>query len=819
MLYILYGTLDDVNYESRKYFESHGIAVVEKFNYSENPQLFSTEKPRPYVSREEFYQNTDSLFRYEIGGIQVGFHYQQISDAVCDACDRLLTLSTDNIGFLAEIKRVYGDSVCLIYSYIDNTTLNKIINKKVVENYADDNSLSDDERKKKMRKERKARKGIAISVKKSYLKYRHIFDYVVMYGGEESEFNIETLCLQYKSIIEEQRFEDAKIEYGDVFIISTQEQRDLHTTIYNELKRLGIKVFDDSQLAEGVDCSDKIRDAIRNAELVVAIVSNHTVQNDLAVNEFLSMVDEGQRCGAKVVPVVMEGVPVSDFPSIADRLNPWDIELKYNEQFGGLAEKINFMLRFEKELAVYAGQVENYLGLKMYEKAKECQERHLALCERACEGPYMKFDEFVFLTSSKLKYAEILLKLEKREDAIMLLEEHIESCNQVCENPHIKPKELTTLTGYRLKYAEFLLKMGEPKDTDEYEKRYIAVYNICAAAICDIENTFKETGFDRADRLYLDALELFACSCVVLAADEENAVWRLENATDTEYWKDESDEFKNSLLGQHLQWREDYVRKMYRKFMDEDYFNSAMVEEAESFVRAASAEQNDIAKHGEQAVELFERIIQADAKGMNKFDLIDGYERVLDYCRYIGLQGAIPDECIRRIGELNMYDSSADDENAVADESLKIYLGCKKPETGGYDVFISFKSQDEQLAQKVYKYLMQSGKVAFFSRATLPQIGESKYEKAIFEAIDNSKHMVVVATDPEYLKTEWVKKEWSRFAENVKKAEDSGLVKNLLLILDDKVAGDKDKRPDELKEGIEIIRTSEFRSRLLGYIK
>ena len=127
MLLILYGAIAEMGLKSRQHLMQSGFQLVEKYNYAVAPKLTTKYGTRNYVSEKEFYENTDSLFRYEVGGIKVGFNQKQISDAVCDKTNSLLTLSTKDISFLSEIKRVYGDKVCLIYAYIDDATLKSII--------------------------------------------------------------------------------------------------------------------------------------------------------------------------------------------------------------------------------------------------------------------------------------------------------------------------------------------------------------------------------------------------------------------------------------------------------------------------------------------------------------------------------------------------------------------------------------------------------------------------------------------------------------------------------------------------------------------
>lgn len=97
-----------------------------------------------------------------------------------------------------------------------------------------------------------------------------------------------------------------------------------------------------------------------------------------------------------------------------------------------------------------------------------------------------------------------------------------------------------------------------------------------------------------------------------------------------------------------------------------------------------------------------------------------------------------------------------------------------------YDVFLSYKSEDYKIAMKVHRFLTENGLTVFFSEVTLGNIGESKYSESIDKAIDNSKNMVVVSSNIEYLTQGWVKYEWSAFADNIKSGISNG---NLITIL------------------------------------
>lgn len=248
--------------------------------------------------------------------------------------------------------------------------------------------------------------------------------------------------------------------------------------------------------------------------------------------------------------------------------------------------------------------------------------------------------------------------------------------------------------------------------------------------------------------------------------------------------------------------RQEYKRSRFENLVDR--FNNALSNIAEDSAASADndSQQNEdearIARCGELAVALFEDIIRDKSKSLSRHDLILGYERILNYCKHMRLKGDVADKCISRIAELNSFDESASSgESSVASEALKIYLVQALPKSGEYDVLISYKSEDEVLAKKVYDYLTQSGKEVFFAKETLPQLGESEYEEMIFEAIDRSRHMILIGSNPDYLKTSWVKDEWSTFNNEIREGRKNG---NLILLLADDVAGDKGRLLPQLRQ-------------------
>lgn len=99
-----------------------------------------------------------------------------------------------------------------------------------------------------------------------------------------------------------------------------------------------------------------------------------------------------------------------------------------------------------------------------------------------------------------------------------------------------------------------------------------------------------------------------------------------------------------------------------------------------------------------------------------------------------------------------------------------------------YDIFISYKEQDDitrqktddsLLAHNLYNELTGQGYRVFFAPKSLVA---GLYEPQIYSAIISSKVMIVLGTKPEYFNAVWVKNEWSRFAELIEKGEEKVII-------------------------------------------
>lgn len=101
-----------------------------------------------------------------------------------------------------------------------------------------------------------------------------------------------------------------------------------------------------------------------------------------------------------------------------------------------------------------------------------------------------------------------------------------------------------------------------------------------------------------------------------------------------------------------------------------------------------------------------------------------------------------------------------------------------------FDVFICYKETDENgnrtqdsvIANDLYHQLTAEGFKVFFARITLEDKLGSAYEPYIFAALNSAKVMVAIGTKPEYFNAVWVRNEWSRYLDLIKKGEDKVLI-------------------------------------------
>ena len=98
-----------------------------------------------------------------------------------------------------------------------------------------------------------------------------------------------------------------------------------------------------------------------------------------------------------------------------------------------------------------------------------------------------------------------------------------------------------------------------------------------------------------------------------------------------------------------------------------------------------------------------------------------------------------------------------------------------------YDVFISSKSEDYPIAERVYDFLVANGLSVFLASKELEKIGKDDYSEAIDDALNVTHHMIVVASSIEHITSEWVKYEWRTFCDDLKSGYREGKLFTILV--------------------------------------
>lgn len=117
-------------------------------------------------------------------------------------------------------------------------------------------------------------------------------------------------------------------------------------------------------------------------------------------------------------------------------------------------------------------------------------------------------------------------------------------------------------------------------------------------------------------------------------------------------------------------------------------------------------------------------------------------------------------------------------------------------------------------------YLKQNLLYPFFDSYTLPELSNSEYEEAIMDALEKSRHFVVVVSKLEYLKSFWVELEMKTFQHELNEGRKPDA--NFLMIVSDEVVGQifmTNKKCLHIRyRNCEIIRISEYKERIIQYL-
>lgn len=239
-----------------------------------------------------------------------------------------------------------------------------------------------------------------------------------------------------------------------------------------------------------------------------------------------------------------------------------------------------------------------------------------------------------------------------------------------------------------------------------------------------------------------------------------------------------------------------------------------------------------IARYIREGNRIFELIGQDEKAVAFMRCLITSYERLRNYCQEIGASN-LTAECIKRItdlrSKLQQVDDDSQKEHTTAEKGIRALLGFTQPGTGEYDVFLSHRGNDSDIARDVYIFLKSHMKEVFFDDVSLSgELSDTDYTNAIYQALDKSKHFLVIITDvkemmPDYQikKNDWMQLEMSVFHRELIEGRKSG--SNFIIVVTpnvyDQIIAANKTNMDLKWRNYTLIKLNECQDKIIGYLK
>ncbi len=300
MLLIFYGGTGYVGHGSRRYFEEKGFEIIEKINYLPDGHILKARyEPRKLATLEEV-KGCDFVYEHP-DGITMGFNQAQIMDAVWGNKNCLITFSTEDMEFVEQMKASYDGAVTVIGIYIEEHILKQIFSSM-------DNITQE---------ELNVRMQIGGYIKRNLSKKRDFFDDIVIYNGEDAEFNMKSLYEQYDSVIKkafirEKKYRDNSyipLPYtGDepyVFISYAHKDRNTILPILSRMQTERCRIWFDDALKPGDNWKKIISSKIvaRGCKNFVIFVSENSVESQNVRAE----IDLALEHNLKIIPINLDG--------------------------------------------------------------------------------------------------------------------------------------------------------------------------------------------------------------------------------------------------------------------------------------------------------------------------------------------------------------------------------------------------------------------------------------------------------------------------------------------------------------------------------
>ena len=267
----LTGIISDRVYD---YFKNRGFKRLRKAYYTDADDVRARllSKGETVLSSLEYLEKNYD-YKYRINKCLTGFNKADFDSAVKGNEDLFARISCLDIDFLKSLKASYGKYVTIVYTYIDDITLETLI-------------------KKYKESEWQERLAIGKKLKNVYLSNINLFDNVVLYGGEKSVFNSDNLFAQFDGVVDKARNNEVLLNSQRKVQLPYVGAEDYIFVSYSHLDKIvveeklhmfqrnGYRVWYDSGMKGGEDWKKVLREKIKYCKNFVIFTSRNSVQSE-----------------------------------------------------------------------------------------------------------------------------------------------------------------------------------------------------------------------------------------------------------------------------------------------------------------------------------------------------------------------------------------------------------------------------------------------------------------------------------------------------------------------------------------------------------
>ncbi len=586
------------------------------------------------------------------------------------------------------------------------------------------------------------------------------------------------------------------MNYYDCYLSYSRFDRDLALQLALYLKGRGVIARLDEDITYGEDLKESIERKIRESDFMIVLLTHKSITSyslSLEVNYALQL---GSIREKTIIPVVIDDVDISSV-SFATQLT---------------SSKLNF-IRADSKDPCWPGVLDRPLDeiqlknkkARYYEELSELTKANLYLkaIDKLTEIVDTILDQ---IYPTKSLRAQHLLVLELDQSLNRIHSFYDEYCY-----PDYS-KEARTVAQHKL---DMLNKIKGIK-SDFTEEKQDLFY---------VSSMLRLIYWDREIRL--DCASLITNGDAYNNASGQGQHERQQELRDLFILRKPKVSEESEVIQNFIQGTEKYLYPANKRETKTD-----ICEKTNTVVPSEQSQKLEtIAKYIREGNYIFELIGEDEKATAFLRCLITSYERLKNYCSEIGASDLVA-ECISRIPELKdkvrKLDDSTLKDHSTAERSIRALLGFSRPGTGDYDVFLSHRGHDTDIARNVYGFLKTMMKEVFFDDVSLSEeLSDTDYKNAIYHALDKAKHFVVIITDLNELEPGYQKhdKDWMQLEMDVFHTElIEGRKKNANFIiivpdeLEKKIVGSNKTNIDIKWRSHSLIKLSEFQEKLIGYL-